>query len=114
MPFGRRSGVRPSWLGGPLLPEHVETGLFRVTQELVNNIVKHSGATSVSVQLSRLKDRVVLLVEGQRAWVRSRKHAGTGLEHADPGRSGPYHADGRLTSCAGAGTSGHHPVPVPA
>ena len=96
------------------LPEHVETGLFRVTQELVNNIVKHSGATSVSVQLSRLKDRVVLLVEDNGCGF-DPKHVGTGLGMrtlADRVRI----MDGRLDidSAPGSGTRVTIRVPVPA
>ncbi|MDD4373838.1 MAG: tetratricopeptide repeat protein [Bacteroidales bacterium] len=43
--------------------ENVEISLYRITQELVNNIIKHSGATEVQVQLLRNKKQLVLLVE---------------------------------------------------
>jgi len=43
--------------------ESLEIGLYRITQELVNNIIKHSGATKVDVQLSKTKKHLVLLVE---------------------------------------------------
>lgn len=43
--------------------EALEIGLFRITQELVNNIIKHSGATKVDVQISKTKKHLVLLVE---------------------------------------------------
>lgn len=45
------------------LPKNIEVALFRVCQELINNILKHSGATKVSVQLFRNKDQVILMVE---------------------------------------------------
>jgi signal transduction histidine kinase len=44
-------------------PEHVELGLYRICQELINNIIKHSGATEVSVQLFQAKSQLVLIVE---------------------------------------------------
>jgi len=43
--------------------ESIEIGLYRITQELVNNIVKHSGATKVNVQLFKASGILVLLVE---------------------------------------------------
>lgn len=43
--------------------ENIEIGLYRIAQELINNIVKHSGATKVNVQLFRAADVLVLLVE---------------------------------------------------
>lgn len=44
-------------------PEEVEIGLYRVCQELINNIIKHSEATEVSVQLIHSKKNLVLIVE---------------------------------------------------
>lgn len=43
--------------------EDIESTLYRVTQELVNNIIKHSQATEVSVQMFKSEDNVVLIVE---------------------------------------------------
>lgn len=45
------------------LPEAVEVGVYRIAQELINNIVKHARATSVQVQLLRNKGTLVLIVE---------------------------------------------------
>ena len=42
--------------------DHVELALFRVLQELINNIIKHSQATFLNVQLLKLKTHVVLNV----------------------------------------------------
>ncbi len=43
--------------------ERVEISLYRVLQELINNVIKHSGASEVSVQLLKNKDKLVLFVE---------------------------------------------------
>lgn len=43
--------------------ENLEISLYRISQELVNNIIKHSGASEVQVQLLRNKKHLVLLVE---------------------------------------------------
>jgi signal transduction histidine kinase len=45
------------------LPQHVEIGLYRITQELLNNIIKHSGALRVDVQLMKVKNHCVLIVQ---------------------------------------------------
>lgn len=43
--------------------ESVEISLYRIVQELINNIIKHSGATKVSVQLIRSGHMLNLFVE---------------------------------------------------
>ena len=45
------------------LAQHVETGVYRIAQELVNNIIKHAQARNVQVQLLRNKGHLVLIVE---------------------------------------------------
>ncbi len=45
------------------LQEKIEITLYRITQELVNNIIKHSKATSVSVQLINSADHIIFIVE---------------------------------------------------
>lgn len=48
---------------GPQLPPPVETVLFRITQEALNNVLKHSGASRATVRLRVRDGRVVLEVE---------------------------------------------------
>ena len=45
------------------LNEKVEISIFRIVQELINNIVKHSGADHVNVQLLKNANVLILLVE---------------------------------------------------
>jgi signal transduction histidine kinase/ligand-binding sensor domain-containing protein len=49
-------------LGG-LLSKEAETGLYRIAQEGVNNILKHSGAAEARVSLKREGRKVRLLIE---------------------------------------------------
>ena len=44
------------------LPAHVETALFRIAQEALQNVAKHSGATSVRVALATTDSGVRLVV----------------------------------------------------
>ena len=43
--------------------ERVEIGMYRVAQELINNIVKHSKASQVMVQLYRNKGMLIMIIE---------------------------------------------------
>lgn len=62
------------------LNERLEISIYRITQELVNNIIKHSGATRASVQLIRNAKNLVLIVEDNGKGFDSEKSAnGIGL-----------------------------------
>lgn len=45
------------------LPHAVETNLYRIAQEALNNVLKHSGADSVNVLLQHRPESLVLIVE---------------------------------------------------
>ncbi len=45
------------------LDEHTETVLYRVIQEAVNNVVKHAGASKLSIQLIRDEEGLSLTIE---------------------------------------------------
>jgi signal transduction histidine kinase len=45
------------------LPEKIEVTIYRIVQELINNIIKHSKATEVSVQLFNANNSIILIVE---------------------------------------------------
>ena len=64
--FGQRSGIQvdlevPSDLGR--LPQAVEIALFRVIQECLTNIHRHSGSTTATIRLAKQPDCVVLEVQ---------------------------------------------------
>ncbi|MFM1875990.1 MAG: hypothetical protein RL266_1727 [Bacteroidota bacterium] len=48
---------------GERFPENLEVSLYRICQELINNIIKHSEAKAVSIQLLKTKTHLVLVVE---------------------------------------------------
>lgn len=71
---------------GERLPTHVESNLYRITQEALNNVVKHAGATHVSVLLERRTEEALLIVEDngrgfdvEKARAARSRHAGMGL-----------------------------------
>ena len=45
------------------LPPDVEMVLFRIVQELLNNIVKHAEATKIKIELSFTEDKLVITVQ---------------------------------------------------
>jgi len=63
--FGERSGIATSVeaASDERLPTEVETTLYRVVQEALSNVVKHAGATHVSVLVARRGSSVAAIVE---------------------------------------------------
>jgi PAS domain S-box-containing protein len=61
--FGVEADYRCLGLDGPRLPAEVETNLYRILQEALQNVHKHAGATQVSVLLERRDGQAVLIVE---------------------------------------------------
>jgi signal transduction histidine kinase len=43
--------------------EYIEIAIYRIAQELINNVIKHSSAQKVNVQLFKSGDFVILIVE---------------------------------------------------
>jgi len=43
--------------------ERIEVSVYRIVQELINNIIKHSEATQVNIQLFQNKQKLILIVE---------------------------------------------------
>ncbi len=61
-----RSGIKTSLegtLGDRRLGDPIETGVFRIVQELLTNVARHAGATSVRVELSIAHDTLTIRVE---------------------------------------------------
>ncbi|OFX36674.1 MAG: hypothetical protein A2X08_09890 [Bacteroidetes bacterium GWA2_32_17] len=45
------------------LNENIEIGLYRIFQELLNNILKHAIASEIAVYLHKTKEQIILMVE---------------------------------------------------
>lgn len=97
---------------GVRFPEKVELGVYRVCQELINNIIKHSGASEVVVQLFRNRDLLILIVEDNgRGFVAPLDGRGIGLANIT---SRIHTVDGEVTWEPGpqSGTVATVKVPV--
>ncbi len=64
--WSRQTGIRAdvhARIDAPRLPEAVESALYRIVQEALTNVAKHSGATCVSVVVERNDGQVHAIVE---------------------------------------------------
>ena len=62
--FGQRTGIEVDYKSSfhERVADETETHLFRIVQEALTNVARHSGATSVAIELARSGDRVHLTV----------------------------------------------------
>ncbi len=62
------------------MKEAVEIAIYRISQELVNNVIKHSNANKVSIQLFKNSNDIILIVEDNgRGMLQSDQKEGIGL-----------------------------------
>jgi PAS domain S-box-containing protein len=61
--FGVQASFHSSGMAARVVDPAVETHLYRIAQEALNNVVKHAAARQVIVVLERRDDTVVLVVE---------------------------------------------------
>jgi two-component system CheB/CheR fusion protein len=61
--FGINVNFHSRGLGDTRLAPLVETNLYRIAQEALNNVAKHAGATSVDMLLERRDQHAVLIIE---------------------------------------------------
>ena len=65
----------------PRLNSSAEINIYRVAQELFANVLKHAGATEVSIQLMATASRLSLVVEDNGKGFKSDKPAGMGMNN---------------------------------
>lgn len=70
--------VEPAQLS---LNKKIEISLYRILQELINNIVKHSQANQVHVQLTKTTNSVEMKVRDNGVGIRSNKSSGHGMHN---------------------------------
>jgi len=99
-------------LDNPRLAPDVESALYRVVQEAVQNIVKHAQATEITLQLIRHPQELTLLVEDNGVGFNPEPVAGIGLKNM---QSRVAYLGGvlNLDSRPGHGTTITATVPLP-
>jgi len=63
----------------PHYDERKEIAVFRILQELINNVIKHSGASLVNIQLMEIKSKLVLTVEDNGSGFKGDHQSGLGM-----------------------------------
>ena len=63
------------------LPENIQVCLYRVLQELLNNILKHAHATEIAIQIFKNKNTLIMMVEDNGMGIRNNKTNGIGLHN---------------------------------
>jgi signal transduction histidine kinase len=114
--FGEQSGIAvdvQANLDSARLPAEVETALYRIVQEALTNVAKHSGASQVSVVVTRREGVVMAVVEddGQGFGAGGGEGGGLGLVGMKE-RVGLLGGRLAIESTEGAGTTVVAEVPV--
>ena len=115
--FGQRTGIEVDYKSSfhERLADETETHLFRIVQEALTNVARHSGATRVTIELARNGDRVHLTVKDNGHGFQGNGCVGSGIGgHAGAGAKRRWRApdplqrwrDGRPVGSAGARKSG--------
>ena len=63
------------------LPQHIEIGLYRIAQELINNILKHAEAKNVEVQLVKKENHCILIVQDNGKGLDPMEKKGIGIQN---------------------------------
>jgi two-component system sensor histidine kinase UhpB len=83
--FAKRTGLGMTYesdLGGQRLADQTETNLYRIAQEALTNVARHSEATAVEVSMAQRSGNVVLAVRDNGRGIdvaAQRKRPGLGL-----------------------------------
>ncbi|MEZ4807392.1 MAG: histidine kinase [Flavobacteriales bacterium] len=94
------------------LPSEITTGLYRIAQELLNNILKHAGANEVDVQLMADRNGVRLLVQDNGRGLGNTIGDGIGLRNIKD-RSRTMGGSFQLEGAPGSGTLATVRIPYP-
>ena len=95
------------------LPARIEVGLFRIAQEAITNVIKHSCAKHLTVRLNTTPQRVVMMIEddgcGFDTDTIQKGHFGLiGMQERVRLLNGTF----EISSCPETGTSLHITVPL--
>jgi PAS domain S-box-containing protein len=115
--FEKRSGIHKEFHGpeGELqIPDSIKIGLFRILQESLTNVARHSGASNVNVQLARSNGQIILkVIDDGKGYDMEKATKNTlgvlGMKERTSVMGGEYHISGT----PGKGTTIEVIVPIP-
>jgi signal transduction histidine kinase/ligand-binding sensor domain-containing protein len=87
------------------LPKDMELALYRITQELINNVLKHAEAKNVSLQIGGRDGKIILMIEDDgKGFDKNEHREGYGLKNL-AARTALLHGRMTIDSLPGKGTS---------
>ena len=95
-----------------MIPAGQEINVFRIVQESLNNIIKHSGASKASITVKKNDDRIELLIEDNGKGIKENyNRTGSGLTGM---KERAFMLGGKLeiTPRPGGGTKVYLEIPV--
>ena len=80
--FSKRSGIYVEVFAEPMdrLPADFEMALFRVVQESLTNVLRHSGSETASIRLERISDEIFLEIRDKGHGLGASKQANDAIE----------------------------------
>ena len=93
------------------IPKNIQAAIYRICQELLNNIIKHANATKVEIALSKEENDIHLLVEDNGIGFENKLKKGMGLKNIE---SRVHALNGKIVidSKAGRGTATEIYIPI--
>jgi signal transduction histidine kinase len=110
------------WVGNEVmrLPSHLETMLFRITQEAISNILRHANASKVSIRLWKADEHIWLEIKDDGRGFDIEKTVGEAIDRKQLGllgireRATLVHGEVKIESSKESGTSLQVNIPLPA
>lgn len=94
------------------LAERIEISLYRIIQELINNIIKHSAAKRVNIQLFKNAGKVILIIEDNgKGFTEGSNSEGHGLLNIKS-RLNSLHGEVNYSPSPGSGTVATIRIPI--
>jgi two-component system sensor histidine kinase UhpB len=95
-----------------VIHKDIQLMLYRIVQEQINNVLKHSGAQHATIELSTTADHILLTVKDDGIGFDSNKHSmGIGLKNIS-NRASFYDGITRISSAPGKGCTLEVTIPM--
>lgn len=95
-----------------ILPDDIQIGIFRISQELINNVIKHADANKIEIRLEMNKKVVIVSVKDNgRGFDTTNNFKGIGLQNIYQ-RVASMHGKVEINSIVGKGTKVSFEIPI--
>ncbi len=95
-----------------ILPDDIQIGIFRISQELINNVIKHADANKIEIRLEMNKKVVIVSIEDNgKGFDTANNFKGIGLQNIYQ-RVASMHGKVEINSIVGKGTTVSFEIPI--